>query len=154
MRTALPFGVVLAMACAGGLVSLSYEIFFFRTMSYATGSSPFAFATTLGAFLVDDAWQRKGIGRFLFDLLIRVGRARGIRRFTAEVMADNHAMLKVFHQSRVPVQSVLEGGIYRLSFELSAKTGSPPASAAPAAAAPNPPAAGAAERKTVPAAPK
>jgi len=51
-RTALPFGVVLAMACAGGLVSLSYEIFFFRTMSYATGSSPFAFATTLGAFLV------------------------------------------------------------------------------------------------------
>lgn len=52
VRTALPFGVVLAMSCAGGLVSLSYEIFFFRTMSYATGSSPFAFATTLGAFLV------------------------------------------------------------------------------------------------------
>lgn len=51
-RTALSFAVVLAMSCAGGLVSLSYEIFFFRTMSYATGSSPFAFATTLGAFLV------------------------------------------------------------------------------------------------------
>ena len=51
-RTALSFGAVLAMSCAGGLVSLSYEIFFFRAMSYATGSSPFAFATTLGAFLV------------------------------------------------------------------------------------------------------
>jgi len=50
--TTLPFGVVLAMSCAGGLVSLSYEIFFFRAMSYATGSSAFAFATTLGAFLV------------------------------------------------------------------------------------------------------
>jgi len=50
--TELPFAVVLAMSCAGGLVSLSYEIFFFRAMSYATGSSPFAFATTLGAFLV------------------------------------------------------------------------------------------------------
>ena len=52
MQTTLPFGAVLAMACVGGLVSLSYEIFFFRTMSYATGSSPFAFATTLGAFLI------------------------------------------------------------------------------------------------------
>lgn len=51
-RTSLPFGVVLAMAGAGGLVSLSYEIFFFRAMSYASGSSSFAFATTLGAFLI------------------------------------------------------------------------------------------------------
>jgi len=51
-RTELSFALVLAMSCAGGLVSLSYEIFFFRAMSYATGSSPFAFATTLGAFLV------------------------------------------------------------------------------------------------------
>ena len=51
-RTSLPFAAVLVMSCAGGLVSLSYEIFFFRAMSYASGSSPFAFATTLGAFLV------------------------------------------------------------------------------------------------------
>lgn len=51
-RTALSFSVVLAMACVGGLVSLSYEIFFFRAISYASGSSSFAFATTLGAFLV------------------------------------------------------------------------------------------------------
>lgn len=51
-RPALPFAAVLAMSCAGGLLSLSYEIFFFRAISYATGSSPFAFATTLGAFLV------------------------------------------------------------------------------------------------------
>ncbi|ABD68535.1 putative spermidine synthase [Rhodoferax ferrireducens T118] len=51
-RTSLPFAVVLAMSCVGGLVSLSYEIFFFRAMSYASGSSSFAFATTLGAFLV------------------------------------------------------------------------------------------------------
>lgn len=51
-RTSLPFAVVLAMSCVGGLVSLSYEIFFFRAMSYASGSSSFAFATTLGAFLI------------------------------------------------------------------------------------------------------
>ncbi len=86
------------------------------------------------AFLVSDAWQRKGIGRFLFDILIRVGRNRGIRRFTAEVMADNHAMLKVFHRGQVPVQSVLENGVYRLSFDLAAKTEVPAPGPAPRAA--------------------
>ncbi len=87
------------------------------------------------AFLVEDAWQRKGIGRFLFDLLIRIGRSRGIRRFTADVMADNHAMLKVFHGSQVPVQSVLENGVYHLSFQLHTK---PEAWGRPASAAPPP----------------
>jgi spermidine synthase len=41
---------VLMLAGFGGFVSLSYEIFFFRTVSYATGSSATAFAMTLGAF--------------------------------------------------------------------------------------------------------
>jgi spermidine synthase len=43
---------VLLLAAAGGFVSLSYEIFFFRTISYASGSSATAFAVTLSAFLV------------------------------------------------------------------------------------------------------
>jgi acyl-CoA hydrolase/RimJ/RimL family protein N-acetyltransferase len=94
------------------------------------------------AFLVGDGWQKRGIGSFLFEHLIRIGRSRGIRRFTAEVMADNHAMLKVFHKSRVPVQSVREGGVYHLSFQLSSKDepGAPapsgPAGSTAAAAAP------------------
>ena len=40
-----------AIAAAGGFVSLSYEIFFFRTVSFATGSSATSFAITLGVFL-------------------------------------------------------------------------------------------------------
>ncbi len=48
----LPLFPVLALAAAGGFVSLSYEIFFFRTVSYASGSSATAFAATLSAFLV------------------------------------------------------------------------------------------------------
>ena len=48
----LAFAPTLMLAAAGGFVSLSYEIFFFRTMSYATGSSSTAFALTLSAFLV------------------------------------------------------------------------------------------------------
>jgi len=49
---ALGLGTVLALAAAGGFVSLSYEIFFFRTVSYASGSSATTFAVTLSAFLV------------------------------------------------------------------------------------------------------
>ena len=49
---ALPLGMVLLISAVSGLVSLSYEIFFFRTESYASGSNPVAFAVTLGAFLV------------------------------------------------------------------------------------------------------
>jgi spermidine synthase len=49
---ALGLGPVLTLAAAGGFVSLSYEIFFFRTVSYASGSSATAFAVTLSAFLV------------------------------------------------------------------------------------------------------
>jgi spermidine synthase len=48
----LALAPVLALAAAGGFVSLSYEIFFFRTVSYASGSSATAFAATLSAFLV------------------------------------------------------------------------------------------------------
>ena len=49
---ALGLPTALALAAAGGFVSLSYEIFFFRTVSYASGSSATAFAVTLSAFLV------------------------------------------------------------------------------------------------------
>ena len=49
---ALGFCLVLALAAAGGFVSLSYEIFFFRTISYASGSSATAFAVTLSVFLI------------------------------------------------------------------------------------------------------
>jgi len=48
----IEFAPMLAVAAAGGFVSLSYEIFFFRTVSYASGSSATAFAATLSAFLV------------------------------------------------------------------------------------------------------
>ena len=51
-KPSLGFVPVLALAFVGGLVSLSYEIFFFRTVSFATGSSATAFALTLGAFLI------------------------------------------------------------------------------------------------------
>ena len=57
------FAGVLGLGALGGFVSLSYEIFFFRTISYATGSSASAFAITLSAFLVGLAAGARAAGR-------------------------------------------------------------------------------------------
>jgi spermidine synthase len=43
---------LLSLSAAGGLVALSYEIFFFRTVSDVTGSPSIALATSLSTFLV------------------------------------------------------------------------------------------------------
>lgn len=55
---------VSALAAAGGFVSLSYEIFFFRTVSYASGSSATAFAVMLSAFLVGIASGSRTAGEY------------------------------------------------------------------------------------------
>ena len=60
---ALGLAAVLVLAAAGGFVSLSYEIFFFRIVSYASGSSATAFAATLSAFLVGLASGSRQAGR-------------------------------------------------------------------------------------------
>ncbi|MGH7143731.1 MAG: GNAT family N-acetyltransferase [Planctomycetota bacterium] len=71
------------------------------------------------AFVVADAWQGQGLGSYMFKQLMGIAQKRGIVRFTADVLADNAAMLHVFHKySPTPIQSVLDGGIYQLSFSL------------------------------------
>jgi spermidine synthase len=59
----LRFPLVLLLAAAGGFVALSYEIFFFRVVSYATGSSATSFAVTLAAFLIGLASGARQAGR-------------------------------------------------------------------------------------------
>lgn len=44
------------------------------------------------AFIVGDDYQGRGIGTFLMDAVSIAARSDGVRRFTARVLADNHAM--------------------------------------------------------------
>jgi spermidine synthase len=53
---------VLLLAALGGFISLSYEIFLFRTISYASGSSATAFAITLACFLIGIAGGARSAG--------------------------------------------------------------------------------------------
>jgi spermidine synthase len=76
---------LLSLAAAGGLVAMSYEIFFFRTVSYATGSSSTAFAATLGAFLVGLAAGARRAG----DNCSALTRDGAMRRAVGALMKAN-----------------------------------------------------------------
>ncbi|MBN1363520.1 MAG: GNAT family N-acetyltransferase [Syntrophaceae bacterium] len=66
------------------------------------------------AFVVDENYQNMGIASYLLELLIRIAREEGIQGFTANVLASNKSMLKVFEKAPFPVNTVLTQGIYEL----------------------------------------
>ena len=68
------------------------------------------------AFVVHDDWQRRGIGSFLFNHLVKIARRNGIKGFTAEVLAQNKPMQSVFDHSDCKTQSRLAEGVY--SYEM------------------------------------
>lgn len=67
------------------------------------------------AFVVGDDWQRKGLGTYLFRRLIDIGRHEGIRRFTADVLAENSGMLKIFHRSGMNVETTTDEGVVHVT---------------------------------------
>jgi GNAT superfamily N-acetyltransferase len=71
------------------------------------------------AFVVDEEYQGLGIATFLFRTLARLAQQRGAKGITADVLASNQAMLKVFEKGGYPMRSTLEDGAYSLtiSFE-------------------------------------
>ncbi len=72
-----------------------------------------AFADT--AFIVDEHYQGRGIATYLLNLLIKTAREEGIRGFKADVLENNRAMLKVYEKAPFPVQTVLSGGVYKIT---------------------------------------
>ncbi len=67
------------------------------------------------AFVVDEKYQGIGIATYLYKMLIRLAKERGLKGFTAEVLQINKGMIKVFENGGLPINSRLEGGIYRLT---------------------------------------
>ncbi len=76
------------------------------------------------AFVVDEAYQGRGIASFLLRALSRIAMDRGIEGFHADVLATNRAMLKVFEKSPFPLQATLEGGVYAVTIPFTPKKGS------------------------------
>jgi GNAT superfamily N-acetyltransferase len=81
--------------------------------------SPFAEVV----FVVDEKYQQSGIASFLYKMLIRLAKEKGIKGFMAEVLFSNIGMMKVFRKGDLPVEARLESGVYHLVIPFSKNAG-------------------------------
>jgi GNAT superfamily N-acetyltransferase len=70
------------------------------------------------AITVHDHFQGRGIGTYLARALVTVARRNGIHAFRATVLADNHAMMHVFHKVAERIAVEVESDVYDLRFAL------------------------------------
>jgi GNAT superfamily N-acetyltransferase len=66
------------------------------------------------AFYIGKEWQGAGLGRLLQTRIMEYARAHGVRGFTADVLADNGAMLAVFRRSGCQMTSRLVDGAFEV----------------------------------------
>jgi len=71
------------------------------------------------AFVVDEQYQGVGIATYLYRLLSRLAKDRGMQYLTADVLATNKGMMKVFEKDGAPVTAKLDYGVYHLTIPLS-----------------------------------
>ena len=70
------------------------------------------------AFAVSDDMHGRGIASLLLEHLVWQARQRDLRAFTAETLAENSAMLRVFADAGLPVQRRIVEGVVELTFPL------------------------------------
>jgi len=70
------------------------------------------------AFVVDEAYQGHGIATYMYQILAKLAKNRGAKGMTADVLATNRAMLKVFENGNFPTQAKMEQGVYALTIDL------------------------------------
>ena len=70
------------------------------------------------AFVVRDDHQNRGLGSILLEHLAAAGRERGVRRFEAEVLAENAQMVRVFRNAGFQVSREIDEGVLHLEFDI------------------------------------
>lgn len=75
------------------------------------------------AFVVRDAWQNHGIGRFLLKYLSAIAKRHGISGFTAEVLSENKPMQSVFNRADGKVTSTRRQDIYSYTIDFALGVG-------------------------------
>jgi acyl-CoA hydrolase/RimJ/RimL family protein N-acetyltransferase len=71
------------------------------------------------AFLIEERFQGIGIGSYMLSRLIEQAREQAFKGLTAEVLADNQPMIKVFEKAGLPMETSLSGGIYHVTLRFS-----------------------------------
>ena len=82
---------------------------------YETGGRP---DTAEIAFAVADHAHQRGVATLLLEHLVSIARDRGVRTFTAVVMAENYAMLNVFADAGLHARRKPADGVTELAFDL------------------------------------
>ena len=70
------------------------------------------------AFVVRDDHQSRGLGSILLEHLTAAARERGVRRFEAEVLAENGQMVRVFRDAGYQVSREFAEGVLHLEFDI------------------------------------
>jgi succinyl-CoA synthetase alpha subunit/RimJ/RimL family protein N-acetyltransferase len=70
------------------------------------------------AFVARDEHQGRGLGSILLEHLAAAARENGLRRFEAEVLVENHAMVRVFRQAGYQVTRSFADGVLHLEFDI------------------------------------
>ena len=70
------------------------------------------------AFVARDEHQGRGLGSILLEHLAAAARENGLRRFEAEVLVENHAMVRVFRQAGYQVSRAFADGVLHLEFDI------------------------------------
>jgi RimJ/RimL family protein N-acetyltransferase len=68
------------------------------------------------AITVHDEFQGRGIGTYLLKALMEIAAAKGIKIITATVLADNLAMMHVFHKVVLKMETRLDSDVYEIRF--------------------------------------
>lgn len=61
------------------------------------------------AVVVEDAWQGRGLSRFLLERLAELARLRGIERFTATIHSENRPAIRVLRRNFPSASFRLDG---------------------------------------------
>jgi RimJ/RimL family protein N-acetyltransferase len=82
---------------------------------YNAKNCPDGFAEA--AFTVADDLQGKGIGTLLVYRISAYARAHGVAGFRAHVLADNHAMMRVFRNAGFTMHRDVDKGVYTIEID-------------------------------------
>ncbi|TNY37357.1 GNAT family N-acetyltransferase [Thermomonospora catenispora] len=83
------------------------------------------------ALLVEDAWQGRGLGRELTDLMLMLGRDRGLVELRATVLADNVRMRRLLTTAGARVRSGADPAVVELRIRLDGRAAARPAANGP-----------------------
>jgi RimJ/RimL family protein N-acetyltransferase len=69
------------------------------------------------AFVLEDGYQGLGLGAVLLDEVVRAGTERGLTRFRALVLGENHRMLRLLASRTRIIERTIEQGVVTILFE-------------------------------------